>query len=42
LPTALGEAVADVSFAGPTLAADLARRAGARSIDGAVIAFRPT
>ena len=26
---ALGEAVADVSFAGPVLAADLARRAGA-------------
>jgi len=36
---ALGEAVADVPFAGPTLAADLARRAGARPIDGAVVAF---
>jgi alkylation response protein AidB-like acyl-CoA dehydrogenase len=38
---ALGEAVADVPFAGPILAADLARRAGARPIDGAVIAFSP-
>jgi len=38
---ALGEAVADVSFAGPVLAADLARRAGARPIDGAVVAFAP-
>ncbi len=38
---ALGEAVADVSFAGPVLAADLARRAGARPIDGAVVAFSP-
>jgi Acyl-CoA dehydrogenase, C-terminal domain len=38
---ALGEAVSDVPFAGPTLAADLARRAGARSIDGAVVAFAP-
>ena len=38
---ALGEAVADVSFAGPVLAADLARRAGARPIDGAVVAFWP-
>jgi alkylation response protein AidB-like acyl-CoA dehydrogenase len=36
---ALGEAVADVAFAGPILAADLARRAGARPIDGAVVAF---
>src|SRR6185369_12856121 len=36
---ALGEAVADVPFAGPILAADLARRAGARPIDGAVVAF---
>jgi len=35
---ALGEAVADVPFAGPILAADLARRAGARPIDGAVVA----
>jgi alkylation response protein AidB-like acyl-CoA dehydrogenase len=38
---ALGEAVADVPFAGPILAADLARRAGARAIDGAVVAFSP-
>ena len=36
---ALGEAVADVPFAGPILAADLARRAGVRARDGAVIAF---
>ena len=36
---ALGETVADVPFAGPTLAVDLARRAGARPIDGAVVAF---
>ena len=35
---ALGEAVADVPFAGPILAADLFRRAGARPIDGAVVA----
>jgi alkylation response protein AidB-like acyl-CoA dehydrogenase len=38
---ALGEAVADVSFAGPVLAADLARRAGARPSEGAVVAFSP-
>jgi alkylation response protein AidB-like acyl-CoA dehydrogenase len=38
---ALGEAVADVPFAGPILAADLARRAGARPIAGAVVAFAP-
>lgn len=38
---ALGEAVADVAFAGPVLAADLARRAGARPSDGAVVAFSP-
>ena len=38
---ALGEAVADVSFAGPVLAADLARRAGARPSDGAVVGFSP-
>jgi alkylation response protein AidB-like acyl-CoA dehydrogenase len=38
---ALGEAVADVSFAGPVLAADLARRAGVRPSDGAVVAFSP-
>ncbi len=36
---ALGETVADVPFAGPILAADLARRAGAHPIDGAVVAF---
>ncbi|MEW6272184.1 MAG: acyl-CoA dehydrogenase family protein [Thermodesulfobacteriota bacterium] len=36
---ALGEAVADVPFAGPTLAADLARRAGARPVEGAVVGF---
>ena len=36
---ALGEAVADVAFAGPVLAADLARRAGASPSDGAVVAF---
>jgi alkylation response protein AidB-like acyl-CoA dehydrogenase len=38
---ALGEAVADVPFAGPILAADLARRAGARPVAGAVVAFSP-
>ena len=38
---ALGEAVADVPFAGPILAADLARRVGVRPIDGAVVAFSP-
>ena len=38
---ALGRAVADVAFAGPILAADLARRAGARPIDGAVVAYSP-
>jgi hypothetical protein len=38
---ALGEAVADVAFAGPVLAADLARRAGASPSDGAVVAFSP-
>jgi alkylation response protein AidB-like acyl-CoA dehydrogenase len=36
---ALGEAVADVAFAGPVLAADLARRTGASPGDGAVVAF---
>jgi alkylation response protein AidB-like acyl-CoA dehydrogenase len=36
---ALAGAVADVAFAGPVLAADLARRAGCRPIEGAVIAF---
>lgn len=35
----LGEAVADVSFTGPSLAADLVRRAGAHPVDGAVVAF---
>jgi alkylation response protein AidB-like acyl-CoA dehydrogenase len=38
---ALGEAVADVAFAGPVLAADLTRRAGASPPDGAVVAFSP-
>src|SRR5512147_2251416 len=38
---ALGESVADVPFVGPILAADLARRAGVRAIDGAVVAFSP-
>jgi len=38
---ALGEAVADVSFAGPVLAADLARRVGATAVDGAVVGFAP-
>lgn len=41
LADALGEAVADVPFAGPTLAADLARRAGARPVEGAVVGFSP-
>ena len=36
---ALAGTVADVAFAGPVLAADLARRAGCRPIAGAVIAF---
>src|SRR5512138_2389963 len=38
---ALGEAVADVAFAGPVLAADLARRAGATPVGGAVVGFSP-
>jgi alkylation response protein AidB-like acyl-CoA dehydrogenase len=38
---ALGEAVADVPFTGPVLAADLARRAGAAPLEGAVVAFAP-
>ncbi|HVN38046.1 MAG TPA: acyl-CoA dehydrogenase [Myxococcota bacterium] len=38
---ALGEAVADVAFAGPVLGADLARRAGARPIEGTGVAFSP-
>jgi hypothetical protein len=36
---ALGETVADVPFTGPILAADLARRAGVRPIDGGVVGF---
>src|SRR5262249_36229651 len=36
-----GEVVADVPFAGPILAADLARRVGVRPSDGAVVAFSP-
>jgi alkylation response protein AidB-like acyl-CoA dehydrogenase len=36
---ALAESVADVPFAGPVLAADLARRAGVQWVDGAVVAF---
>jgi alkylation response protein AidB-like acyl-CoA dehydrogenase len=36
---ALGEAVADVAFAGPVLATDLARRAGVSPISGAVVGF---
>jgi alkylation response protein AidB-like acyl-CoA dehydrogenase len=38
---ALGEAVADVPFAGPILATDLVRRTGARPIDGAVVGVSP-
>jgi alkylation response protein AidB-like acyl-CoA dehydrogenase len=38
---ALGGAVADVAFAGPVLAADLARRAGLDLAAGAVMAFPP-
>lgn len=38
---ALGGAVADVAFAGPALAADLARRAGCRTTDGAVVGLAP-
>jgi hypothetical protein len=41
LAEALGEAVADVPFAGPVLAADLERRAGAPPTAGAVVAFAP-
>jgi len=36
---ALGGAVADVAFTGPTLAADLARRAGVSPVEDAVVAF---
>jgi alkylation response protein AidB-like acyl-CoA dehydrogenase len=38
---ALGAAVADVSFTGPTLAADLARRAGTAAPDTTVVACSP-
>ncbi|MGH8977474.1 MAG: acyl-CoA dehydrogenase family protein, partial [Acidimicrobiia bacterium] len=38
---ALGGAVADVAYAGPILAADLARRAGMTEAAPAVVAFRP-
>jgi alkylation response protein AidB-like acyl-CoA dehydrogenase len=38
---ALGEAVADAAFAGPALAADLARRAGCHATDSAVVGFSP-
>jgi len=38
---AMGEAVADVPFSGAILAADLARRAGVRARDGAVVGFAP-
>jgi len=38
---ALGGAVADVAFAGPLLAADLARRAGVVDTDAAAVAFSP-
>ncbi|HEX5066493.1 MAG TPA: acyl-CoA dehydrogenase family protein, partial [Myxococcota bacterium] len=38
---ALGESVADVAFSGPVLAADLARRAGVRPVESAVVAFGP-
>jgi alkylation response protein AidB-like acyl-CoA dehydrogenase len=38
---ALGEAVVDVAFTGPVLAADLARRAGVHAVDGAVVGFAP-
>jgi alkylation response protein AidB-like acyl-CoA dehydrogenase len=41
LAEALGEAIADVPFAGPVLAADLARRTGVRAGDDAVVAFSP-
>jgi hypothetical protein len=38
---ALAGTVADVAFAGPILAADLARRAGSSPTHGAVVAFSP-
>jgi alkylation response protein AidB-like acyl-CoA dehydrogenase len=37
----LGGSVADVAFAGPVLARDLARRAGASYVGGAVVALSP-
>jgi alkylation response protein AidB-like acyl-CoA dehydrogenase len=39
---ALGAAIADVGFAGPLLARDLARRAGAHGMGGAVVALSST
>jgi alkylation response protein AidB-like acyl-CoA dehydrogenase len=39
---ALGAAVADVAFAGPVLAAELARRAGVPNVEGSVVAFSET
>ena len=39
---ALGSAVADVAFAGPLLAADLARRTGAGGAESAAVAFAAT
>jgi len=38
---ALGGTVADVAYAGPLLARDLARRAGATATDNVVVAFSP-
>ncbi len=38
---ALGGVVADTAYAGPVLAADLARRAGVTARDGAVVGFSP-
>jgi alkylation response protein AidB-like acyl-CoA dehydrogenase len=38
---ALGEAVADVAFAGPVLGADLARRVGAPASERVVVGFAP-
>jgi len=38
---AMGESVADVPFAGPILAADLARRAGVAPREGVVVGFAP-
>jgi len=39
---ALGSAIADAPFIGPVLGGDLARRAGLRAGDGAVVAFAPS